>query len=149
MSNQIETQPQLSDFLEHLTEQEDRTNIIEVKNRRVTEENDKLRKEIEELRSHLNNHWDEVENLYMRLPARREQFPDLNDWPMRIIPTKKDYQIGPKQTKGEGRLALSLLNKISSLEAKINVNWSQYRGMTKGIIRSPFSPIIFSVIAPE
>ena len=46
-------------------------------------------------------------------------------------------------------MALMLLNKISSLKAKVNVNRSKFREMVSGMTRFPFSKRIVEVEAPS
>ena len=42
-----------------------------------------------------------------------------------------------------------LLNKISSVEARVNVNKSEFREMVSGVTRSPFSKRISNIKAPS
>ena len=46
-------------------------------------------------------------------------------------------------------MALMLLNQISSLKARINIDRSKVREMVSGVMRSPFSKRIMEVEAPS
>ena len=131
---------QLTQILARLAEQEDRTSRIEAENQRVNDENSRLREEIKELQARAAQ--DDIprprsRSPNERYPTRRELFPNLNDLDTQNYREPND------------QLTLNLLEKISTLEAKVNVNRSQFTGMTEAVIQSPFCREILQVTAPE
>lgn len=133
-----QTRSQLSDILSRLDEQENQTNRVEAKNHKVTtknqrviEENQKLRREFEELRSQPNGVLEKMDDQMSR-GVMKELFPELNDQPRRLAIAEEQTQIEQLQ-RNRAKLNISQLEKISSLEAKVNSNRSQYKSMTEGI----------------